>query len=145
MKCVVDTNIAIKWVIPEPDSATALDLLAHRIHAPELLLPECLNVLWRKRMKKELDAKESGVALTALAAARIEWIPIKPLMSHVLELAVRLDHPAYDCTYLAAAMHIGVPMVTADGRFVRRCRRSDAKDLAPFVRLLGEPLDISPH
>ncbi len=40
MKCVVDTNIAIKWVIPEPDSATALDLLAHRIHAPELLLPE---------------------------------------------------------------------------------------------------------
>lgn len=145
MKFVVDTNIAIKWVVPEPDSAAALDLLEHQLFAPELLLPECLNVLWRKRMKDELDARQSDVALSALAAARIDWLPIKPLMNHGLELAVRLKHPAYDCLYLAAAMHIGVPMVTADGRFVRRCRQRDAADLAPFIRLLGEALETPTH
>lgn len=144
MKLVVDTNIAIKWVVPESDSAAALELLAHQILAPELLLSECLNVLWQKRMKQELDARGTDAALVALASASIDWVPIKPLMNDVLELSARLKHPAYDCAYLAAAMRMDVPMVTADGRFVRRCRQRDASDLAPFVRLLGEPLH-APH
>lgn len=145
MMLVVDTNIAIKWVVPEPDSAAALNLLAHKILAPELLLSECLNVLWHKRIKQEIDALGTEAAIAALAAAHIEWVPIKPLMNDILELSVRLKHPAYDCTYLAVAMRMEVPMVTADGRFVRRCRQRDANDLAPFVRLLGEPLDAPPH
>lgn len=142
MKCVVDANIAIKWVVAEPDSGVALTLLGPELLAPELLLPECLNVLWHKRVKQELDEAESDAALTALAAAPIKWVPVAPLMKTALELAVRLKHPAYDCTYLAAAMHAGVPMVTADSRFVQRLRREDAiADLAPHVRLLGEPLE----
>lgn len=146
MKCVVDANIAIKWVMPEPDSNSALALLDHGLLAPALLLPECLNVLWHKRIKQELDEAESDVALAALVAAPIQWIPVAPLMKRVLELAVRLKHPAYDCTYLAAAIHVGVPMVTADGKFVRRLRRDDAvADLAPHVRLLGEPLESFNH
>lgn len=146
MKYVVDANIAIKWVIPEPDSNDALALLGHGLLAPELLLPECLNVLWHKRVKQELDEAESDVALTALAAAPIQWLPVAPMMKTVLDLAVRLKHPAYDCTYLAAAIHVGVPMVTADGKFVRRLRRDDAvADLAPHVRLLGEPLESFNH
>lgn len=146
MKYIVDANIAIKWVIPESDSNDALALLDHGILAPDLLLPECLNVLWHKRVKQELDEAESDVALTALAAAPIQWLPVAPMMKTVLDLAVRLKHPAYDCTYLAAAIHVGVPMVTADGEFVRRLRRDDAvADLAPHVRLLGEPLESVNH
>lgn len=34
-------------------------------------------------------------------------------------------------------------MVTADARFIRLCRAPDARDLAPFVRLLGEPLEAT--
>lgn len=146
MKCVVDANIAIKWVVSEPDSASALALLGNELFAPELLLPECLNVLWHKRVRQELDELESDLALTALAAAPIQWLSVAPLMKTVLELAVRLKHPAYDCTYLAAAMHAGVPMITADSKFVRRVRRPDAvADLSPHVRLLSEPLEPFNH
>jgi predicted nucleic acid-binding protein len=145
MKFIVDANIAIKWLMPEPDSAVAIDLLDHTLLAPELLLPECLNVLWHKRVKQELTAEEAVVALTALAAAQIEWLPVTPLMPAILDLAIRLKHPAYDCTYLAAAIHVGAPMVTADSRFVRRCRQADAKDLGPFIRLLGEPVAGAEH
>ncbi len=40
MKCVVDANSAIKWLIDEPDSESALALLEHQLLAPELLLSE---------------------------------------------------------------------------------------------------------
>lgn len=54
-------------------------------------------------------------------------------------LAVRLGHPAYDCMYIATAMRLQCPLVTADRRLVRRLE--DAKfedvlchDLAPMPR-----------
>lgn len=142
----MDANIAIKWVVSEPDSPSALALLGNELFAPELLLPECLNVLWHKRVRQELDELESDLALTALAAAPIQWLTVAPLMKTVLELAVRLKHPAYDCSYLAAAMHAGVPMITADIKFARRVRRPNAvADLSPHVRLLNEPLEPFKH
>jgi predicted nucleic acid-binding protein len=45
---VVDASLAIKWFIDEPDSAEALAVLRHPISAPDLLAPECANILWKK-------------------------------------------------------------------------------------------------
>lgn len=71
MRCVVDVKIAIKWVVFEPDSPSALALLGNKLFAPEPRLPECLNVLWHKRVRQALDELETDMALTALAAAQI--------------------------------------------------------------------------
>jgi predicted nucleic acid-binding protein len=42
----------------------------------------------------------------------------RDLMSEALRLARRLDHPVYDCVYLALAMDADAPVVMADRRFV---------------------------
>jgi predicted nucleic acid-binding protein len=53
-----------------------------------------------------------------------------------LTLAVDLDHPAYDCTYLALALDRAAFVVTADRRFAASVRKHPF--LADRIRLLEE-------
>ena len=48
---------------------------------------------------------------------------------------MELDHPVYDCLYLACAVHLGGVLITADDRFVRTVADSA---YARFVRPLGD-------
>ena len=52
---VVDASIAIKWVIQEAETAEALWLRRHRLAAPDLLVAECANILWKKVRRNELE------------------------------------------------------------------------------------------
>jgi predicted nucleic acid-binding protein len=55
---VIDASVAVKWIIEEPDSGLARDLLkepANQFTAPELIHAEVLNVLWRKTLKGDLS------------------------------------------------------------------------------------------
>jgi predicted nucleic acid-binding protein len=45
---VIDASVAIKWLVDEPGTAAALSLRRHRLLAPDLLIAECANVLWKK-------------------------------------------------------------------------------------------------
>ncbi len=45
---VVDASVVIKWVIEETGTQDALALRRHRLLAPDLLIPECANILWKK-------------------------------------------------------------------------------------------------
>ena len=47
-------------------------------------------------------------------------MPTAPLRNRALALAMKLDHPAYDCFYLALAETEQVQMVTTDEHFIRK-------------------------
>jgi predicted nucleic acid-binding protein len=49
-----------------------------------------------------------------------------------LDIAVKLDHPVYDCVYLALALSLACPMVTADNKL---CNKLLASFPARVVRL----------
>ena len=117
---VVDASVAVKWVVAEAGSADAGELLDGRpLLAPELILPECANILWKKAMRGEISADEADLAANLLARMDVELIGHRHLMSIAVSLALEIGHPAYDCAYLALALDRGVPMITADGRFTR--------------------------
>jgi predicted nucleic acid-binding protein len=61
-------------------------------------------------------------ALVALAMINTGLWPMRRLVDPAFELARRLDHPAYDCFYLALAAERDAPFVTADLRLVRKLR-----------------------
>jgi len=111
---VIDASVAIKWVIEEHGTREALSLRRHRLFAPEVLVAECANVLWKKTRRNELTANEAGLAARLLQRADVELVPMRALLEPATGLAIAMDHPAYDCTYLALAESLSCDLVTAD-------------------------------
>ncbi len=77
---VIDTSVAIKWVVQEPETPQALALRRHRLFAPDLLAAECANVLWKKVRRNDLTAKEAELAARLLERADVELAPMRHLL-----------------------------------------------------------------
>ncbi len=137
MSAVVDASVAVKWVVAEAGSAEAALLLDGRpLMAPELIVPECANILWKKATRGELTGEEAGLRAQLLARMEVELVGHRALMPATLALALELGHPAYDCAYLALALDRDVPVITADGRFARAVAAHGRH--GRHVRVLGE-------
>ncbi|MEE4450500.1 type II toxin-antitoxin system VapC family toxin [Novosphingobium resinovorum] len=124
-RLVIDASVAVKWVVTEDGTEEAVSLLSrHRLSAPDLLVAECANILWKKVRRSELTVQEAMVAAKIIQRADVELHPMRALMEPAAKLAIDLDHPAYDCIYLALAMAHGWQFVTADARFLNKARQS---------------------
>ena len=119
---VIDASVVIKWVVDEPGTAQALLLRRHRLLAPDLLIAECACVLSKKVRRKELLEEEALVATGLLARSNIEFEPMIGVFEAAVRMAILLDHPAYDCCYLALAAANDCAFVTADKALVGKCR-----------------------
>ena len=118
---VVDASVAIKWVVSEIDSDSAIDILEKfSLVSPDLLIAECANILWKKARLGELSADEAMMAAELLQHSDIEILPTRHLLEVATRLAIRLDHAAYDCVYLVLALELGCPFITADDRLRRK-------------------------
>ena len=133
---VIDASVAIKWVVRELHHEVALALVElpwERI-APDLLLPEVTNVLGKKQKKGEIAAEQAAAGLSAIDTAISHFIPSRELTKDAAILSIELNHPAYDCFYLACALGRGI-LVSADKRFIDKCRQSGYEEV---VTLLGD-------
>jgi predicted nucleic acid-binding protein len=118
---VIDASIAVKWVVEEAGTPQALVLRQRaKLIAPELLVAECANILWKKVQRQELSKGEALLAARLLQAGEIELVPTRSLLAAATRIAIELDHPAYDCLYLALAVGRDCQFVTADERFLRK-------------------------
>ena len=136
---VVDASVAIKWVVREQDSGLACALLDDcRLYAPDLLVAECSNILWKKARRGELSTEHGMLAAQLLEAADIEVLPTRHLLQAATRLALDLDHPAYDCLYVALAVGRGCPLVTADERLRQRVEAHEDDRLAGAVLSLRQ-------
>ena len=134
---VIDASVAAKWLLPEDGSAQASALLVDELQVPDLLFAEVANIFWKKQMRSEIDAATADAAARWLMQAPLQVHPCAGLTAEAVGLSIRLQHPAYDCFYLALARRSGCPLVTADRRLVDRCQRVDAVDLGALLVLLG--------
>jgi len=135
---VVDASVAVKWVVTEDGTDAAVALLSGGpLAAPDLLVAECANILWKKVRRSELTTDEAMVAARIIQRADVELHPMRALMEPAAQLAIDLDHPAYDCMYLALALHRGGQFVTADERFLNKIRQT-SPGIAHAVQSLEE-------
>jgi len=95
--------------------------------APDLLIPECANILWKKVRRKELTEREALLAARLLERADIQLEPMRHLLEPAARLAIALDHPAYDCIYLALAEAMTCDFVTADEALYRKAQSAGIK------------------
>jgi predicted nucleic acid-binding protein len=128
---IVDASVAIKWLVPEENSDLANELLQEELIAPDLVAAEISNAIWKKWGRGELVGVPPGLTDVLRAFDSLE--PIAPLAQRSAEIASELDHPAYDCFYLALAEMRGEVLVTADERFLNKI---SGTDFAARVRAL---------
>jgi predicted nucleic acid-binding protein len=115
----------VKWWLAESDSALAMSLTGSRgLIAPDFLSVECANILWKHVRRGEITQATATAALMMLQAAPIARTRDMDLVADAQRLSADLDHPVYDCLYLALALRHGVPVVTADRRFAALRDRS---------------------
>ena len=105
MTLVVDASVAAKWFLVEPGDREALALLdgPERLIAPELIVAEVVNVIWKRLIKGTIDRSQAADVPGQLPRLFAELCPIAALAAPALTIADQLRHPAYDCFYLALA------------------------------------------
>ncbi len=134
MDYVVDASVGIKWVFPEHNSEAAYELLSHQLFAPDLFWAECDNVLITALRRGHLSVAAVKQRRHTLRAVPVAVTPHARLASRAWQIALTLQHPIYDCYYLALAELLGVPMITDDRKFYRIIQ--EHKNWGKFIRLL---------
>lgn len=136
---VIDASVAVKWVIFEDGSDDAVRLRsAFTFVAPELLLPECANILWKKVQRKELEPNEATLAIALIERSGISFQSMQGLSETATRLAIELGHPAYDCVYMALALRQKLRFVTADKRLLATVAQRDSSELAGLCLALED-------
>ena len=122
---VVDASVVVKWLVNENFSEEAAALLddGSTCVAPALVFAEVANALWAMRRRGDITANDLAEAVDTLQAAPLS-VPVSMLQlsAAASRLATDLDHPVYDCFYLALAVQTQYTMVTADVRFHENVR-----------------------
>lgn len=116
---IVDANVALKWVLQQPDSDAAARLaLRDDLAAPVFMLIEAGHVLTRETRQRRLSAQQASAAFELISAA-VRPIDDALISREAFDLSLDLGASLYDCLYLAAALRENDVLVTADTRFVR--------------------------
>ncbi|MBM3555272.1 MAG: type II toxin-antitoxin system VapC family toxin [Alphaproteobacteria bacterium] len=122
MTMVIDASVIMPWYVASTHTAAALALRdrSPRPVAPDLVFAEVGNALWRTFRLGVISVEQGRAALAALPRALAAIIPTSELVDRAFRLATDLDHPIYDCVYLALAERDETQMATLDRRLVRR-------------------------
>ena len=119
MILVSDASVAVKWAVEEEDYEKAAQLLSgeHQLHVPRVLAAELANALRSKVLSGVLAPHLVAGMLGSALSSILNWAADELLAADALRIAIGLNHPVYDCVYLALAYQVGGTLVTADTRF----------------------------
>ncbi|MBI2908256.1 MAG: type II toxin-antitoxin system VapC family toxin [Chloroflexi bacterium] len=131
-KLVVDASVAVKWYVPETGSDVAAAVLARpdALLAPEFLVAEFGNVLWKKVRRLEMDRSEAEEIIDAFLSSRpVDLRPVSHFLPAAFDIAVRWSITVYDALYLAVAVAESSSLVTADEGLTRALRGTVLEDV----------------
>jgi len=136
---VVDSSVVVKWMIPEELSAEAGVVLSEAqagnadLIAPELLVAEVGNVLWKQHNRGYLSTVEMTHALSLLHILPIFYTNNNRLIDLACNLAVAHQRSVYDMLYVALSVQQSCLFLTADKRLVNA-----VSAILPQVQWIGD-------
>jgi predicted nucleic acid-binding protein len=126
MTYVLDSSVAVKWVLAEKDTDKALRLRdahrqgLHQLIAPDWFLLEVMNVLGKAAARKSISAAAALQHEALILQDAPVLFPSRPLASAAFQFALQHRRAVYDCLYLALALQEQCELVTADDSLVRQ-------------------------
>ena len=138
MKYVMDSCVALKWVLPEPDSARALKLRAdarmaiHELLAPDIFPVEVGHALTRAERQGRVVPPDGWLFWQSIMADRPLLSSSYGLMPRAYEISSQMRVGVYDCLYVALAEQEGCVLITADNKMI-----ANLQSQFPFIIALG--------
>ncbi len=132
---VIDASVILKWFVPEEHSEPALRLkhTDARLHAPAFLTLEVGNVLSKKRHRGELTALDAEDIWRAFRRAPVRRHADEPLVLAAFDLAHLTKQSLYDSLYLALAMKLDLPFLTADRKFYQALQHGEHRSRLRWI------------
>ncbi|MEA1941283.1 MAG: type II toxin-antitoxin system VapC family toxin [Pseudomonadota bacterium] len=119
---VFDASVAVKVFLPVAGSdAAEAAAKSHAMVAPELVLVESANAFWKYVSKGLVPLEDCLTAIRNLSGFA-DLRPDRTIFPEALALANRLQHPVYDCVYLALALRTQFPLVSVDRKLLSLAR-----------------------
>lgn len=125
MKFVLDSNIAVKWVLPEPDSASARVLRddygrgMHVLSSPDIFPVEVGHALTRAERQRRINQSESLNLWADVMTTPPQLSQHLSLMLDAIRLSSQVRIGVYDCLCVALAEREPCRVVTADQRLLK--------------------------
>lgn len=131
---VIDASVAVKWFCEESGREDALEISRRAklgditLYAPDLLLYEVGNVLWKG---KKFNAEEIQRALLALRKTNVEFFSLE---GNIIEFAAlftcKYNITFYDASYAALAYALGIPLISENPKDHGKIKEIKVKNLA---------------
>lgn len=124
LKCVIDTNVCMKYFIPGPLAVKVDQLLGHlavpetEIHVPDLFYIESANAFWKYVRAGQLTATQVQANLATLKALPFQVSSTANLMEEAVNIGLTYGITAYDACYVALSQQVQAPLLTLDERLV---------------------------
>jgi predicted nucleic acid-binding protein len=122
---VIDASVALKWFLAdEPNAAQAFAIVQGEtmLIAPDILIAEVCNAAWRSARLGRITQDQVNEIAVALPRFFDALIGAADLAPRAVAIAGQLDHPVYDCLYVALAEAQEANLVTADTRLLGKLR-----------------------
>jgi predicted nucleic acid-binding protein len=129
MIIVADASVSVKWYVSEIFTPEAEKLLngSYEIHAPELILPEFGNIIWKKVRRNELSERAGTQIINIFSKQNITFHSHQTLLKAAFAGAQLSGQTVYDWSYLALAISLSCEFVTADERFYKALEKTTLK------------------
>lgn len=118
LACVLDASAALRLILADPAAADLAERVggAALVLAPELMLTELANTLWKLQRADRLNGLDPQELLAEARELVDRLEPDRHLQAEALALACHLNHPVYDCLYLALARREAASLISSDRR-----------------------------
>ena len=126
---VVDASVAVKWLIPEEHSESAMKLLDDwfeeglELNAPELLRLEVTNALTKYVERRVIDAEKAQEGFEIFREIMLSYVEEDwPLIEDALKVSMSTGLSIYDAVYFSLAKRLEATLITADRRLVDKVK-----------------------
>jgi len=122
MRFVLDSAVALKWVLPEIDSDKADRLrddyrnAVHELLAPDVFSVEVAHALTRAERRGIIAVSQAAILFADVMNSSPQLPTYRPLLNRAIAISSAFRVGVYDCLYVALAEQQGCDLITADIR-----------------------------
>jgi predicted nucleic acid-binding protein len=130
VKVILDANCAIEIALNKKEGERLKAMLdkSDQVLAPDLLVPEFINTLWKYHQFMQLSVSLCEEALSALLGIVDTFVPSREIFREAFALSrAQKTRAAYDMFYLALALRENAVLLTLDATLKKEARRAGVR------------------